>query len=805
MEALLRDLRFSLRSIRRNPLFTAIAVLCLTLGIAVNTTVFSVFNAILLRPFDFAEPDRLVVLWEQNPRNRFEMPIAWPTFKDWQERARTLSDMAAVSGRSLAITEGDEPERLIGAAISWNLFPMLGIRPQIGRPFRAEDDLAGSERTVLLSDAIWRRRYAADSSVIGRAIQVNGTAHTVIGVMPERFRFPETTDLWITAAPVSSTDLRTNRSFVVYARLRGGATVEQADREIAALAAQVNQQYGMANEGFVGHALSLRDEFIESDLRLITTSMMGAVMFVLLIACANVANLFLTRATARRREIALRTAIGAGRGRIVRQLVTESVVVALVAGVLSIPLTYVGLDLIELAIPAEDPVPYFIHWAVDRPTLIYTFVISLVTGVVFGLVPALQATKGALHGALKEGGRGSAGSAGNRLRNVLVVAEVALSLVLLVGASLFVRSFMTLQTADLGFSPKPLMTMRFYLAGQKYDSVGIRAERAFDIQRRVEALPNVESATISNLVPIDGGGSGGRVYVEGRSYEAGQEPSVQYTGVTSHWLETIGARIRTGRTLTEAEARDSVPVAVVNQRFATMLWPGEEAVGRRFRFTWDSSGSWFTVVGVHNDFLQEELDDDQAARPAAYMGFKWLAARNLGLIVRVRGDPSGATAALRSAIRESDPGIPVFDVATMERVRTKSFWQYALFGSMFSVFGGIALLLAAIGIYGVISFGVQQRTQEIGVRVALGAGRRNVVGMVVGQGVRLAGVGVLAGLVGAFAITRLLASLLVGVSATDPLSFAGVALFLTGVAVAASYVPARRASAVDPMVALRGD
>jgi predicted permease len=805
LETFLQDLRFSLRSIRRNPLFTAIAVLCLTLGIAVNTTVFSIFNAILLRPFDFSRPEELVVVREENPKDGNRTSVAWQTFKDWGERTQTLTDLAASGRRSLAITEGDEPERLQGAAVSANLFPMLGVRTQLGRLIRPDEDEPGSERVVLMSDAVWRRRYAGDSAIIGRTIQINGVPHTVVGVMLPRFQFPETVDLWVAGAPLSSRDARTIRSYDVYARLKPTATKEQADREMAAISRALDKEFGLEDDGYVAKLNTLRETFIPANIKLISFALMGAVTFVLLIACANVANLFLTRATARRREIALRTALGAGRWRIVRQLVTESVAVAMVAGLLALPLTYVGLGLIDRSVPAENPIPYYIHWSVDTPTLLYTFLISLATGIVFGLVPALQATKGVLHGALKEGGRGSAGAGGNRLRNTLVVAEVALSLILLVGASLFVRSFLTLQTADLGFSPKPLMTMRFYLAGQPYDSNSSRAQRVVDIQQRVEALPNVESAAISNLVPIDGGGGGGRVLVDSRSYEKGQEPYVQYAGVTTHWLETIGARMLSGRTLTNGEARDSVPVAVVNQRMANLLWPKGEAVGRRFRFTWDSSGTWFTVVGVHSDFLQEELDDDRAARPAAFVGFKWMASRFLGLTVRVRGDPAAATPAIRSAIRQSDAGIPVFDVATMDHVRRASFWQYALFGSLFSVFGAIALFLAAIGIYGVISFGVQQRTQEIGVRLALGAGRRDVLGMVVGQGVQLAAIGVGVGLLGAFAITRLLTSLLVGVSATDPLSFGGVALSLTAIAVLASYIPARRASAVDPMVALRGE
>jgi predicted permease len=803
MDRFLQDARYAARTLRKSPVFTAIAVLCLTLGIATNTTLFSCFNAILLRPFPYENPDQLTALWERNPRNGNRTPVSYLTFLDWRAQAQSFEDIGATSGRSVAITEGEEPERLNGQGISWSLFPVLGVRPQLGRLFREDEDQRGAEGVALLSDRVWRRRYSGDSSIIGRVISVNNTPHTVVGVMPPRFAFPSDGDIWLPLAPLHAADRREWRNMQVIGRLRPGISMEQADREVATISRRLQSQYGL-DTTFVGSAIDLRTDFIPDDVRLITMTMMGAVTFVLLIACANVANLMLTRASARSREIAIRAAIGAGRGRIMRQLLTESVIVAMIAGALAVPLTWVGLNLIDLGIPPEDPLPYYIDWAMDVPTLVYTAGVSILTGMVFGLAPALQAAKGQLLDALKEGGRGSgSGTRKNRVRSGLVVAEVALALVLLVGTSLFVRSFMSLQKARVGFDTAPIMTMRFYLPGTRYDSVTPRQQRVEDIVRRVEALPGVQAAAISNLIPVDGGGSGGSAIVEGTRLRDEEAPYFFWTGLTGHWFETLGLGLLSGRTFSETELRDSLPVAVVSKAMARKLWPTGDALGRRFRMRGDSSRTWITVIGVAPDVRNSGLDEQGEVPPTAYLSYRYLPARNHGLIVRARsGDPAALTNAIRNALRESDPAIPVFNIATMEKVRTLSFWQYGLFGSMFGVFGTIALFLAAIGVYGVISYGVSQRTQEIGVRVALGASRGDVVGLVLRQGMLLAGLGIVIGLAGAFGVTWVLRPLLF-VSSSDPLSFGGVALFLVGVALVASYFPARRATHVDPIVALR--
>jgi putative ABC transport system permease protein len=807
MDTLRQDLRYAVRALLRSRGFVTVAVLCMALGIGVNTTIFSVINSVFLRPFPFTEPDRLVVLYEANLRRGDEVDRpSFQNIRDWQRLTTSFSAIGAASYRSLTFADGDEPERIPGSTVGWNFFPTLGVQPFLGRGFREEEDRPGAPGVVLLSHDLWTRRYAGDSTVIGRTVTVNAAPHTIVGVMPPGFRFPENEQAWVPLTPLEHASPRSDRGYIAIGRLAPGVTVAQARAELAAIARRLEEQYPADNMGWTARVTGLRDDLMPADVRMVTLTMMGAVTFVLLIACANVANLLLARMTARSRELAIRTALGAGRSRIVRQLLTESVLIALAGGGLGILFASWGVDLLDAAIPPDAAVPWYVDWSLDGTVLVYTLVISVLTGILFGLMPALQASSGRVHEGLKDGARGGSGASvvRNRLRGSLVVAEVALSLVLLVGASLFVRSFLNMQDATGGLDGRSVMTMRFYMPGEAYGSPGAKSRRVDDIVRRVEALPGVVAATASNAIPLSGGGAGGRVVVEGASVPRGEEPVIYYTGVTPHWFKTLGVSTVAGRDFIDREGADSSRVAIINQTMARRLWPSADPVGRRFRFMSDTTGHWLTVIGVVSDIQNRELGEREPPQSSAYLPYPYLEAPNTALIIRVAGgDPARITQAARAQIRAADPGLPVFEAMTMEEVQELGFWYYGLYSSMFGTFGGIALFLAAIGVYGVIAYNVTNRIQEIGVRVALGAHERDIFTLVVGQGLRLATAGVAIGVLGAFAIMRVIGSQLYDVSATDPLSFIGISLFLAVVAGLASYLPARRAARVDPMVALR--
>jgi putative ABC transport system permease protein len=803
---LFQDIRYALRSLLKDRVVTTIVVACLALGIGINATLFSVVDGVLLQPLPFHEPHRLVLLNGTFERGGIrEAGVSFQDLRDWKAAAKSFETIVGITGRSLAFSDGVEPERLLGAAITWDVFPTLGVPPAIGRHFGPEDDRPGAEPVVMLSDELWRRRFQGDRGIIGRSVSVNGKPHTVVGVMPPKFAFPENHKAWIPLAPIADKDARTARGLFTIGRLKPGVDLAQAQTEIAAVAAKLATDYALTNEGWSARVRPLDEEFTPDDVRLVIWTMMGAVTLVLMIACANVANLMLARSSMRQREFSVRAALGAGRGRMIRQLLTECVMLGLFAAPLGLALAYLGVWLLDGAVQRDD-IPYYIHWDISPRVIAYTAIVSGLTGIVFGLAPAAQAGRLNLVESLREGGRGS-GQSGRRaqLRNTLVVAEVALALVLLVGASLFVRSFFNLQGASAGFDTAPLMTLRFYMTGDTYAGDEPKIQRVDDIVRRVEALPGVQSAYASNYIPLGGGGGGGSAIVDGRTFPRGEEPNIGFTGVTPHFFKTLGVSLIQGRDLTEAEGMSRTPVAVINQTMAKKLWPETDAIGRRFRLAGTEPIEWFTVIGVAPDIRQFDLDDDTPPFPVAYVPYPYGATANTGLMIRVGTNPAGITAAVRGEIRASDSGIPLFDVRTMEEVRTRGFWQFRLFGQMFGIFGAAALFLAAIGVYGVLSFSVSQRTQEMGVRIALGAARRDVLRLVVRQGVLLCLIGIAVGLAGAFGITRVIRTLLYNVTPTDPISFGGVALFLTAIAFVASYVPARRATTVDPIVALRNE
>jgi putative ABC transport system permease protein len=803
---LVQDIRFGFRTALKNKGITAIAVLCLAIGIGLNTMMFTVVDGVLIKPLPYRDPDQIIQLHTTHQRSGIRRgALSWLDLRDWKERAHAFSAMAGLQGRSFTLSDQGNPERYAGAAIGHELFPMLGIAPQIGRTFNADDDRQGGEPVALLSDDLWRRRYAADPAIVGRAIVINSRPHTVVGVMPPRFRFPNNHLLWVPLAQYATSINRGERGLLVYARLKDATTLEQGRQESASIASALAAAYPDTNDGLGAYLRPLREAFIPADVRLIVLTMMGAVTLVLLIACFNVANLMLARASTRAREISIRTALGAGRGRLLRQLLTESVIVGLASVPLGMVFAWLATQLMNASIP-PDQLPYFIHWELNTRALIYTISVAALTGIVFGLAPAIQASKADLQEALKESGRGMAGSGRAWVRNTLVVAEVALSLLLLIGASLFMRSFLNLRHASGGFDTVPLMTLRFYLPNEQYATPEGKSRRVEDILRRVEALPGVQAAFASNLVPLGSGGGENKIAIDGQAVAKGDEPTVGFTGVSPHLLRTLGLPILRGRDFTDTEGVSRTPVAIINQAMAAKFWPKEDPIGRRFRvIDDDATREWFTVIGVTTDFRHYELDDFDPVAPCAYVPFPYGAFPNTGLTIRAAGDPALVAGPAREQIRASDPALAVFQVITMEALRQRGYWQFWLFGWMFSMFGGIALLLAAVGVYGVLSYSVAQRTQEIGVRVALGAARGDVLKLVIVDGVKLAVIGVGLGVLGSFFVTPVVRTQLYNVSPTDPLSFLAVSLFLTSIAFLASYLPARRATAVDPLVALRAE
>jgi len=800
-----QDLRYALRSLWSQRGFAVVVVLCLGAGIGVNATIFSVVDGVLIQPFPYAQPDRLVVVYGTNrDADIDEAGFSHLDLQDWRAQSSRLQSIASTTGRSLTLSDGGEPTRYVGAAVSWDLFPMLGITPIKGRHFGAADDQPGAPDVVMLSDEVWTSRYQSDPAAIGRRVLVNGRPHEIVGVMPKGFKFPANQQLWVPVTPLVHRDPRNARNLRVFARLADGASVAQADEEARAVAARLASDYPATHRAWSAEVRPLRDELIPNDVSLVIWLMMGAATLVLVIACSNVANLLLARATVRRREISVRAALGAGRARIVRQLLTESVVFGLISVPLGLAIAYAGTQLLTSAMP-PDQVPYYVQWRIDWRSIAYAVGVSVVTAVAFGLVPALQATSGTLHDELKEGTRGNSGVR-SIARNALVVAQVALAIVSLVGAALFVRTFVNLDEYETGFDGTPLMTFRIYLPGDAYTPVDAKAMRVHDLVNRIGALPGVESVFASNMVPLGGGGGDGALHVDGLAVEPGREPFTEFVGVTPGFLRTLGKKVVAGEDFTEAQGWSRTPVALVNHTLASRHFADGQAVGRRIRVTASNlTDEWLTIIGVVDDIKHDDIDPDDEVLSAIYVPYPYQETLNTGFTVRVAGPPSAIMPQVRAQVREADANLPIFNVTTMEELRRLSFWEFAIFGWVFSIIGGIALLLSSVGVYAVLSYAVSQRTREIGVRMALGASTSSVQSLIVRQGVILAGVGVVLGLIASAVLTQKAVSLLYNVTPTDPLSYAGVGGFLLLVAGLASWVPARRAMKVDPIEALRGE
>ncbi len=806
MSSLLHDLRYGFRSLWHSRGFAATAILCLGFGIGLNATIFSVLDGVLLQPYPYPQPDRLLVIGEQNLKSGDQVGVSYRDLEDMRSATRLFSTIAGITTRNVTLADsGGEPERYIAAAVSSNLFPMLGARPVVGQGFSAGHDVPGGPPVVLISHDIWALRYGSDPAIAGRSVLVDGRPHQILGVMPPGFRFPTQHQLWLPLASVAAKSPRGNRELFVIGRLAPDATPPQARAELDAILHGVARESPSTHDGWTSRLETLREAFLPDDVHIVLFTMMGSVTLVLFVACANVASLLVARAVARRREISIRAAIGAGRTRIVRQLLTESVALGHASVPLGLGLAAIGTRLIRAAVPV-DQIPYYVRWQVDWRSAAYTVAIAVGTAIVFGVFPALQASRGDLHSALKEGTRGNSPTR-SPVRSGLVIVQVALAVVALVGALLFFRSFLQFNDAGLGFDTKPLMTMRTFMGGEAYSTPEARRRRGEDVVRRVEALPGVESAYASLYIPLAGGGGGGRIVVDGRPVNPDAPDDVVINAVSPGFRRTLGLSIVAGRDFTDQEGWTDAPVALVTQTMATQLWPAGNAVGGRFRRNGPPEQMlWHTVIGIVADFTLYGIDPQNPTPLAsAFVPYAEQPANNTGLVVRSSGEPAAITGAVREALRASDAALPLFQVRTMDDVRRLGYWEYGLFSWVFGTTGVVGLLLAAVGVYGVVSYAVSQRAAELGVRAALGATSRDLVQLVAGHGLLLCGIGIVVGLALAPAGTWYGRSLFFGFSPFDPTSFAMVAAVMLAAAFVASYVPARRAGRIDPVITLRSE
>jgi len=805
MRALFQDIRYGLRMMAKNPAFTFFVVAVLALGIAGNTAIFSVANAVLVRPLPYRQADRLVMVWEDASSYGFPRDTPAPgNFADWKARNQVFEDMAASSfSGSFNLTGEGNPEEIPGDFVTANLFSVLGARPALGRDFSASDDIPGAPRVVILSQGLFRRRFGGDPQIIGKRIWLNYEKYDVIGVMPRGFQFPDRDpQLW---APVQFTPAQLanhgNHHLRVVARLKPGVSLKVANANLAAIAKQLEQENPSSNAKVGAFAVPLREE-LAGKTRPALLVLIGAVCFVLLIACANVANLLLARASGRRREIAMRLTLGASRTRIARQLLTESLLLAGFAGVAGLILSTFANQFLASLIPAG--IAPMSGAGVDSNVLVATLIVTVATGILFGILPALRVSGLDLVTSLKQGGRSGIGS-GRRLRDALVVSEVALAIVLLAGAALMLRSFEKLLHLDPGFRADHVLVVRTPLPRQKYEAFAPRAAFYTSVLTRVARLPGVAAVGYTTWVPLTNSGGATGISVEGRPQPApGEIPIPNCRIISDDYIRALGMKLVAGRGLDERDGTAAPPVALINQTMARNLWPGENAIGRRFKQgSYLEQSPWITIVGIVGDVHQAGLDSP--ARPEMYLPYLQ---QDFGfepeyLVVRTIGDPMRIADAVRQQVWAVDKEQPVAGAMPLEDLVGDTLAPRKTQAGLLSGFAFLALLLAALGIYAVLSFAVTQRTQEFGVRMALGAEPSDVLRMILSQGARLFILGAIIGLAAAFALSRTLEHLLYGVSATDPASFTLVTLLLAGITLLACYFPARRAMRVDPMIALR--
>ena len=801
LECFWQDVRYGVRLLGRSPGFTLVAVLTLALGIGANTAIFSVVNAFLLRPLPYPDPDRMVRLWPTDRQNRLS-PFAgtsYPNFVDWRTQSRAFEQVEIYVSRSMNLTGSEEPERLHALRISPGLLPLLRISPMLGRTFLEDEIQPGRDRVALLSERVWRRRFAADPSVLGKNVKFNDESYTIIGVLPPAFQFPpnEPAEVVLPQPPDPS---RTHGFVNVVARLKPRAIVREAQAELDAITRDIERQYPKENQGEGVRVLSLHESYVGA-IRMPILLFLSAVGFVLLIACANVANLFMARIASRQKELVVRAALGAKRLRLVRQLLTESALVALAGGALGLVVAIWAMNVLMAMMRKNFPVPDVQLASLDVPVLVFTLTVSLLVGVLSGLAPALAAFRMDPNDTLKDASRAvTASRLHTRVRNALVVAEIALALILLVGAGLMLKSFLLLQRVHPGLDPSNLLTIDLAMSGRKYAKAETRTPLVQEALERVRQIPDVVSAAVVTDLPLTSNEDSLGIVIQGRPDLGRKKLIVRFNIAGPGFLRTMGIPLYKGRDFSDSDAQ-SAPVAVlINQAMATRYWQNVDPIGARISM---DGQHWFTIVGVVGDIHQTNLQSPP--RPEVYLSYLqdpygW---PFLTLLVRTAHDPLPLTRSVRGAIWSVDKDLPMSEAHTMEQILSKSMAQPRVFALLLSIFATLALVLAIIGIYGVIAYSVTQRTHEMGVRMALGAHAADVFKLVVGRGMLLALLGVAIGLAGALALTRLLAKFLFAVQPTDPPTFVLVALALGAAALVASYIPARRATKVDPMVALR--
>ncbi len=811
MGALTNDVRYGLRMLLKSPGSTLVALIALGFGIGANSAIFSVVNGILLRPLPYKDPDRLVVVWETKLAKGIKQELVSPAeYREWAEQNRVFDQMAAFRAEPRVLTGGELPERVETALISTGGFELLGVKPAVGRTFSQDESQPGRNLAAVLSYSLWQRRFRGDRAVLGRAVALDGTSYTVVGITPPEFHLPGTPcEIWIPYT-LDAKELnernRAVRTLRVIAHLRPGATLDQAQSEMRSIARRLELQDQEANAGYSANVVPLRDQVV-GDIRTTLWTLLGAVVFVLLIACANVANLLLARAGSREKEIALRCALGANPARLARQLLTESVLMALAGGLLGLLLAAWSVSILKQLGPGS--LPRLKEISVDWRVLGFTLLVSIATGIVFGLAPIWASRRTDLNSILRSGGRGATGSRTRAgLRNALVVSEIASSVVLLTGAGLLIQSFDRLQNVDPGFRADHVLTLQLNLPETRYSDwkVGLFYKQLLE---RLQALPGVRWAGIGRKVPLSGGDDTSLNFtIENRPVEASaNQPRAQYRAVSADYFDALGIPLSRGRHFDRTDGEKTAGVVLINETLARIFFAGEDPLGKRIRAGLDGN-PWCTIVGVVADVKHTGLD--AASKPETYYHYlqvpaAWMSfvESSMTAVLRTNAEPASLAAAARAEVQKMDGDLAVFNVQTMEALVDGSLAQPRLRTTLLGAFAGVALILAAIGLYGVIAYSVAQRTNELGVRMALGAQKNDVLKLVMGQGARLAALGIGIGLVAAFGTMRVISKLLFGVNAADPLTFAATALLILVVALGASMIPAWRAIKVDPVVALR--